>query len=648
MGAESALWDVPTITDKRPVIAIIDTGVDTTHPDFADNLWVNPAEAGGEDYVDDDGNGYADDVHGYDFIRNRGASDDPNGHGTHCAGIAAAVGSNGIGIAGANPDALIMSVRVMNADGTGTTADIIKGIDYAAANGADVISMSLGGGPNYTFAEYDACKKAFQTAVLVAAAGNNGKYIDDLNHISPGRVFPAAYDVVIGVQASDAYGKRASFSNYDHDGEYYTNYDVHGDEFFNYEVYAPGVNIMSTYPGGKYKALNGTSMAAPLVAGVVSRLLQTKERERYNGTLVGDIVHACSKTTGVLDAYKAHQFNDTNRELEFVIQSVEISDADAGDNDGYPESGEIIDLYPTVRCIWGNASDVKLSVETDEGYEYESAFESISNDVDLGCVLNSQGSAKSKKPIRIKLNENLPTNHNLRLIVTLKVGDYEQKKQIELIIRKAGALYGVITEDMTLTPDKEYIIGGNIGVPAGVTLTILPGTVLRFVDGSSMKVEGNLICNGTPGNPIIFTMNTPLDNVAKEVIDIGENEMNYVIFDGIRSNISSPLSEEYFFKGTFKDCIFRNNESQTKFIKDNKVIRCNIYNNIREKGVGGSDGFEGIETNMINNIGLYNNIAFNNYSCDMKSSNMFNNYAYISTYYQTTRLCNFSFTQLHI
>ena len=171
-----ALWNMPKISTKRPVIAIIDTGVDTEHPDLKDNLWVNEAEKNGVAGKDDDGNGIVDDIHGYDFVNKTGSMADFNGHGTHCAGIAAAVGNNGIGITGANPDALIMPITVMQSDGTGDVATIIKGIDYAAANGADVISMSLGG-YSYSIAEEQALGKAYATAILVAAAGNDSRNI---------------------------------------------------------------------------------------------------------------------------------------------------------------------------------------------------------------------------------------------------------------------------------------------------------------------------------------------------------------------------------------------------------------------------------------------------------------------------------------
>ena len=604
------LWAQSKITSKRPVIAILDTGVDTTHPDLVDNLWMNTAEAEGEDYVDDDGNGYVDDVHGWDVVRSRGATDDPHGHGTHCAGIAAAVGNNGIGITGTNPDALIMSVRVLNDDGWGTNATVIKGIDYAIANGADVISMSLGGGPSYSLAEFEACKKAFQTAILVAAAGNNSCNIDCLIDIHPGRFFPGAYDVVIGVQATDTYGNRASFSNYDHDGEYYTNYDKHGDNFFNYEVYAPGVDIMSTYPGGKYKSLSGTSMATPFVAGVVSRLLQTKERERYLGTLVGDIVHACDESTRVLDAYQAHLFDNTNRQLEVVIQNVEISDAGAGDNDGLPESGEIIDLYPTVRCVWGNASDIKLSVEVDPTWDKNSAIEVISNEVDLGYILNSQGSAKSKNPIRIKLNENFLNNHNLRLIIKLKNGEYEQKKQIEFLVKKSGVLTGVITEDMTLTPDQEYIIHSNFGVPEGVTLTISPGTTLKFSEGAAMNVKGNFICHGTPDKPIVFT---GYGNIGEISLN---GEISYVIFDGLETSIADV---ECFNRCIIKNCRFREVSQSLK--------GCNIYNNNFEANVF-SPFNRCISTNVVNNVYREGSDGMIPHK-SLFSTNIFNNFVFV-------------------
>lgn len=280
-----ALWNQPKVTTKRPVIAIIDTGVDIEHPDLAANIWTNEKEANGADGEDDDNNGFVDDIHGYDFVNQTGKMADYNGHGTHCAGIAAAVGNNGIGITGANPDALIMPVAVMQSDGTGDIATIIKGIDYATANGADVISMSLGT-YSYSLALEQSFGKAYAKAVIVAAAGN-----DNMSIIPPfGKpMYPSAFQFVLGVMASQSNGGQlAGFSNYDPDGPIFSTFTE--DKLYNYELMAPGVGIMSTFPKGRYRTMNGSSMACPLAAGAISRLLQCKEYTSKE-LLFGDLIH---------------------------------------------------------------------------------------------------------------------------------------------------------------------------------------------------------------------------------------------------------------------------------------------------------------------------------------------------------------------
>lgn len=629
-----ALWDMPKINDKRPVIAIIDTGVEVTHPDLADNIYTNETELNGEDYADDDNNGFYDDVHGWDFIKNRPVESDPNGHGTHCAGIAAAVGNNGKGITGANPDALILPVTVLGADGSGDIASAIRGIDYAVANGADVLSMSFGSAAGQSM--YDACKKAFQAAVLVAAAGNDGLSINvvprSINDPS-GRIFPGAFDVVLGVMASDSNENIAGFSNYDEDGAYYTDYDKHGDNFYNYEVLAPGVDIMSTYPGGQYKSLNGTSMATPLVAGAVSRLLQTKEAELYRGTFVGDIVHATHEASGVLDILKAYNFNADNRSTELVIQSVAFDDSAMGDGDGVVESGEIVDIYPTIRCVWGNTSNIKLNIAVDTEYEKESAIKIIDTNVDFGWNLSSQVSGKSKNPLRVKINENIVNGYNLRLLVSIsdESNHNVQQKQVEKIIQRSGTLTGSLTEDLTLTPDKQYIISGRFGVPSGVTLTILPGTILKLSAGVEMKVEGEIICDGTPDNPIIFTS---IEDVigAQPHLSFGGKDISYVIFEGMkgfRSSIYGLLSY-----GNFKNCVIRNGFLSAIAVESTSAItsfeKCNIYNNSGPiDGYFDPDDFLFIpitNSNYVNNktyVSVYDRYLYKNL---VYSSNIFSNY----------------------
>ena len=598
-----ALWDMPKVNDKRPVIAIIDTGVDTEHPDLKDNLWVNEAELNGEDYIDDDGNGFSDDVYGWDFIKNRPAVSDPNGHGTHCAGIAAAVGNNGIGITGANPDALIMPVTVLGADGTGDLATLARGIDYAVANGADVISMSLGSLGN-TMSLYDACKKAYQSAYLVAATGNFGCDIYCKNITDPGRQYPAAYDVVLGVMASDRDGNRAGFSNYDPDGPYFTDYDEDGDNFYNYEIYAPGVDIMSTYPGGQYKSLSGTSMSTPFVAGALSRLIQAKEADRYKGTTIGDIVHSSEQDINVLDIMKVYNFNDENRETEVIIQSVEFDDTAMGDGDGLVESGEIVDIYPTARCMWGEASNIKLSVSTDSEYEKEIAIEIIENNVDFGYNLSSLTWAKSKNPIRVKIYDNLPSGWNLRLLYTACADELVApvNKQIEKIVYSSADLGGVITKDMTLYADKEYIVSRNLVVPEGVTLTIKPGVTLTFLQDVQLSNKGGTFnCIGKPDSLITFKPLQKYYDQSNHTYNIEGCTLEYCIVENMRRRSVSGCY--------FKNCII---------IDSYFTLTPNNYEKVNIIGHGPE------VTNHSGNLINCNVIAHTPYAFELRALNMTN------------------------
>ncbi|HYP54800.1 MAG TPA: S8 family serine peptidase [Solirubrobacterales bacterium] len=196
------------------VIAVVDTGVDLTHPDLGPNLWTNSLEDLGLDGVDEDLNGKADDVHGYDFVDDDGDPDDYEFHGTHVAGTAAAVADNGQGIAGVAPGAEIMAVRVLDGDGGGSTADIADGIAYAAENGADVINLSLGGPADEGFGDKamsDAVSvAAAEDAVVVAAAGNEGADNDAERHTPCALPNPN----LICVAALNQSGALAGFSNY--------------------------------------------------------------------------------------------------------------------------------------------------------------------------------------------------------------------------------------------------------------------------------------------------------------------------------------------------------------------------------------------------------------------------------------------------
>ena len=222
MDADLA-WDLQT-GSADILVAVVDSGIDAAHPDLAANIWTNPGEI--QNGIDDDGNGYIDDIHGWDFVENDSRPVDSHGHGTHVAGIIGAVGDNGAGVAGVNWQVSIMPLRFITAADYGTTADAIEAIEYADDNGADVINLSWGG-PSYSQALKDAIDAA--DALVVCAAGNAGSELD----ITP--TYPASYDSanILSVAASDADDHPAAFTNFS---------DSLAD------VAAPGTQIYSTVP----------------------------------------------------------------------------------------------------------------------------------------------------------------------------------------------------------------------------------------------------------------------------------------------------------------------------------------------------------------------------------------------------------------
>ncbi len=249
-----AAWDATT-GSRTVVVGVIDSGADTAHPDLAANLWRNPGESGAGQATngrDDDGNGFVDDVNGWDFVEKDAQPLDAEGHGTHVAGTVGAQGGNAIGVTGVAQSSSLMVLRSVGATGSGTVADVLTAYAYAARNGARVVNLSFGGDTG-SRAERDAMTAA-SGVLFVAAAGNDGADNDTTG------IFPCNYELVnvVCVGASDRNDALASFSN-------------RGAR--TVDLAAPGVDIASTYPDGKYVYMDGTSMAAPHVTGVAALAL---------------------------------------------------------------------------------------------------------------------------------------------------------------------------------------------------------------------------------------------------------------------------------------------------------------------------------------------------------------------------------------
>jgi hypothetical protein len=245
-------WDVTT-GSADVVVGVIDTGIDYKHPDLKDNVWVNAAELNGRKNIDDDGNGYKDDIYGYDFINGDGDPMDDNSHGTHVAGTIAGRGNNGVGVAGVSWNAKVMALKFIRADNTGTISAAVEAIQYATKmkvqHGVNIrLTSNSWGFFDFSQSLDDAVRDNAAAGMLfVAAAGNEGSIVR----------FPARllHDNIVSVAATDRNDALASFSS------------------FNtalVDLAAPGVDVYSTVVRSGYGLKSGTSMATPHVAGTAA------------------------------------------------------------------------------------------------------------------------------------------------------------------------------------------------------------------------------------------------------------------------------------------------------------------------------------------------------------------------------------------
>jgi len=474
-----AAWDVVTGTTDV-VIAVIDSGVDTRHPDLAGQLWVNPGEIAGNG-LDDDNNGYADDIHGWNLVDNNADLSDNTGHGTEVAGVIAAAANNSEGVAGVCWNCRLMLVKVTQPGGIANYSDIAAGVAYAAQKGAEVINLSLGGYSDSATLRA-AIEAASQTAVIVSGAGN---------HNSGAPLYPAAYnDYVLAVAGTTSTDAKVGTSNY---GTWV-------------DVSAPGEVITTTFDGSEYGATSGTSMAAAFASGLAG-LLRSQHPDWSADMVRTQIIHTTDDIDDVNPSYEGKLGSgriNAGQAVTTAAQPLLAYKSHAVDRKpgGRPEPGSTVDLEVTLYNDWADATNVQATLSTTDthvtiitgtaSYGNISAFESETN----------------ATPFRFSVSSSAPYAHDISFTLDV-TADAGYTVTIPLTIPTSPGItyvHGTLTTQ-TWTNDRIYIVDNNTGIAAGHVLTIGPGTVVRFDGNYSLSVSGTLIADGTEEQPICFTSN---------------------------------------------------------------------------------------------------------------------------------------------
>ncbi|MBI2569278.1 MAG: S8 family serine peptidase [Candidatus Schekmanbacteria bacterium] len=451
-------WTITT-GSGTVAIAVLDTGVDLAHEDLAGRLLL---------------------VNGADIVNGDDDPSDDAGHGTHVAGIAAATGDNSLGVAGVCWSCRLMPIKVLDAGGTGSFSDIAAGISLATANGADIINLSLGAATS-SQAIQDAVDAAWAAgAVVVAAAGNSGT-------TTP--FYPAANNNVMAVAAVDREGSRASFSS---SGTWI-------------DVAAPGVEIWSTVPGNAYAQWSGTSMAAPMVSGILGLLVSSNPT--WNAHLLTEHVARTSKEipaasigAGLASAGAALV---TAVVQEASIAATAVSDS-SGDADSRIDLGETVEITVALRADYGSLQNVSGTLSTAAPGVSLSDSAGTWGDMSSGVSV-----ANASDPFVLTVASPAQAGDTLSFTVQLS-GDGGFAATLAFALTVDGGVElprNLFCTDETLA-ENIYMVRSDVLVCEGATLTIEPGTVLSVVKRSppiEIAVDGRLWAVGTAQKPIVLT-----------------------------------------------------------------------------------------------------------------------------------------------
>jgi len=545
------------------VVAVIDSGIDYTHEDLIQNMWVNQAEANGQPYVDDDNNGCVDDVYGCDLLFRRytdsnyhglggavynaqaniGADPDfhrdSTGHGTHVAGIIGAVGNNNIGVSGVNWSVKLMAVKTYGKAGGGFTSANVRGIIYAVDNGARIINASWGypdldgtQGSVHTLLK-DAIEYAQANNVLfVAAAGNNNLDIDQVP------AYPASIDLdnILTVGGTGVSDQRYPDSNYG---------------VTSVDISAPAVDILSTAvkpgpgisgivdPSG-YAVATGTSMAAPFVTGAAALMLaqnpslsylDLKERILASSDKLGQLMgyNSTASRLNIKRAVDLAKVSTTLHALQTnysggssISMPLELvnNDSAAGLQFDLVYAGDALKLSGLAANASSSATHVLTWSEVpaydgsptilDMGKKAVRVVVSPKNRMNMSIpsgvfasvTLNLLGNTLSREEIRFK---NVVVSNLQSDLIDAVSYDGTVSNITTTDVANGSTLSGAADENLRLTSNGTYTISSDFTVPRGLLLTIEAGADIRLENGASIIVNGSINISGTETNPVRFS-----------------------------------------------------------------------------------------------------------------------------------------------
>ncbi len=496
-------WDTVRGEQGNVVIAIVDGGTDIDHPDLAANLWRNPGEIANNG-VDDDRNGFTDDVHGWNFANN---SPDPTGlastpsnadHGTHTAGIAAAVTNNNTGVAGMSWNARLMPICAGDPEADRYITFGFEGVLYAANNGADIISLSWGGYGNSAF-EQDVIDYVTDLGVaVVAAAGNDN---------SAALHYPSAYRNVLAVANTTNDDLKYSASNY---GTWV-------------DVTAPGTGILSTISNGNYVNYSGTSMSCPLVAGLVA-LVRTQHPE-WNGLQAAEQVRVTADDidarnpsyAGLLGRGRINAERAVTASSPAVrLTSVSFTETDG---DGVIEPGETVAVTVTLRNYLAPASNLSLTLSESDNYA------TVTTATTTLAGLGTLQQAVAPEPLRFTVANNAPSGHPIAFTLNIATAGYQDVDRFTLTVLPAAGAANINNVATTVT---------NIGRLGSLDPSDAgSGLGFRFRGGPSLLFEGSLIAGTGP---------TQISNAARGLIAGNQqlNDQDFTAAAGGDLRVSTP------------------------------------------------------------------------------------------------------------